>query len=568
MIIYYGNNDYRDYLAHHGIVGMKWGHQNGPPYPLGADDHSASEKKAGWRRSLSSTGRGDLKRRKSFRDRLLERRAEKNEARAKAAEEKTARDAEKLEAKKKSIADRVVDREDMRALQKKSTAKLFSTEEIRDIANRIDEERARKELIASKSKSTRPGIMNKPGEVFTSIKKKKLIEEGDADKILKNSKLFTAEEIKEVTEKLGAEQKLREARTNARIYAVKTFVTQSAVLAKNISDIGTSVVSAKRSLEALTGKSFNSADNINKIIASGDRGAISNIRKYLNAEQADKATKSIQSQDKLDDLFKKSGTPGSSDTSSQSRQNNQPQRSNQQRSNQNDFGSIQNDSGNTGSSSKPKAPSVDMTEFWRSSAEKYDPNIAVRKKLDPTPMDKKASRAMDKEISKYTQMTSSKAMREVAEGVSKLQVMGSDWRKSGYTSAEEAGAVRQANKRVTESQQRLAAAEADRQEKARFDEAIKSYRKIEANRKRAETRARNKAEAERKAQQEVERRAQLGLSSTPNSKNQSSSSKRSSSSHDKAPENWEFPPDDWDIPSFKPSADYWDLPTDNKRKRK
>jgi len=40
------------YLSHHGILGMRWGHQNGPPYPLDASDHSASEKKAGWRKSL------------------------------------------------------------------------------------------------------------------------------------------------------------------------------------------------------------------------------------------------------------------------------------------------------------------------------------------------------------------------------------------------------------------------------------------------------------------------------------------------------------------------------------
>lgn len=42
------------YLSHHGILGMSWGKKNGPPYPLGAEDHSAAEKKAGWMKSLSS----------------------------------------------------------------------------------------------------------------------------------------------------------------------------------------------------------------------------------------------------------------------------------------------------------------------------------------------------------------------------------------------------------------------------------------------------------------------------------------------------------------------------------
>lgn len=40
------------FLAHHGIKGQRWGVKNGPPYPLNAKDHSASEKKAGWKKSL------------------------------------------------------------------------------------------------------------------------------------------------------------------------------------------------------------------------------------------------------------------------------------------------------------------------------------------------------------------------------------------------------------------------------------------------------------------------------------------------------------------------------------
>lgn len=50
-MVYYEDN----YLMHHGILGMKWGKKNGPPYPLKVSKHSASENKAGWRKSLDSS---------------------------------------------------------------------------------------------------------------------------------------------------------------------------------------------------------------------------------------------------------------------------------------------------------------------------------------------------------------------------------------------------------------------------------------------------------------------------------------------------------------------------------
>lgn len=52
---------YNEELAHHGILGQKWGHRNGPPYPLDASAHSKAEKEAMGSSSKSGSSGSDSK---------------------------------------------------------------------------------------------------------------------------------------------------------------------------------------------------------------------------------------------------------------------------------------------------------------------------------------------------------------------------------------------------------------------------------------------------------------------------------------------------------------------------
>lgn len=51
--------DNNAWLAHHGIKGQKWGHRQGPPYPLKESNHSTAERKAGWKSSLDGNSNNE-----------------------------------------------------------------------------------------------------------------------------------------------------------------------------------------------------------------------------------------------------------------------------------------------------------------------------------------------------------------------------------------------------------------------------------------------------------------------------------------------------------------------------
>ncbi|MBO7450468.1 MAG: hypothetical protein J6U54_08860 [Clostridiales bacterium] len=79
-VIRHSQGPWKDELAHHGILGMKWGVTNGPPYPLKDEDHSAREKRMA--RKMSRQERAEARKRKkqAKHDLKAQRKAEKAEA--------------------------------------------------------------------------------------------------------------------------------------------------------------------------------------------------------------------------------------------------------------------------------------------------------------------------------------------------------------------------------------------------------------------------------------------------------------------------------------------------------
>lgn len=58
---------YDEYLAHHGILGMRWGKRNGPPYPLNESQMTAKEKA---KNEVSEFARSEAVKRAKFKEKV------------------------------------------------------------------------------------------------------------------------------------------------------------------------------------------------------------------------------------------------------------------------------------------------------------------------------------------------------------------------------------------------------------------------------------------------------------------------------------------------------------------
>lgn len=146
-------NDYdSNYLMHHGILGMKWGERNGPPYPLGDKMHSAAEKAAGWRKSLKD--KSEAKKKAKKKQAALEKARQ-----TRAANEKQKKLEKEYEEKRQQVL------RSGKASEVEKYKGQMTNQELRDALNRIQWEGELARYSAAETKSSFDKIDDMMGKV-------------------------------------------------------------------------------------------------------------------------------------------------------------------------------------------------------------------------------------------------------------------------------------------------------------------------------------------------------------------------------------------------------------------
>lgn len=132
--------DYDDYLAHHQAPGAHWGVHNGPPYPLDRTDSGQISKK-------QERAAARLQRKEDREAAKVKKRADKKAVQTLKKQKNI--DPDKMTDEEKESMKKEVQRSKSISIMMKYSD-LFTTQEINDMANRIQAEQRLKDLNASK----------------------------------------------------------------------------------------------------------------------------------------------------------------------------------------------------------------------------------------------------------------------------------------------------------------------------------------------------------------------------------------------------------------------------------
>ncbi len=187
-----------DYLEHFGIMGQRWHHRNGPPYPLSKGDHSSAEKEAAKAAHItigSSSGKGSILKLKRFGGNSKSESTAPESAAKKTTQKKAPQKKELTPEEKRQAA-----LEALRSGDKKKIAKYIdelSTDELREAQARAQ----MKDQLTKKDPTEQKASK-------ADVEKQEAIRSGDKEKVKAYADKMTTQELRDAMDKVDLTTKL------------------------------------------------------------------------------------------------------------------------------------------------------------------------------------------------------------------------------------------------------------------------------------------------------------------------------------------------------------------------